>query len=214
MQDRGRVPIVPFESSVNGGEAGLRPAVPIGSANRSTQPRRATTLRLMTTRVSTDGVAVRDARLDDLTQVLGLYEQLAEERPAARPAEHALAVERFQQINAQPGRALLVAVVDERVVGTADLLIVPNLTHGGEPWGIVENVVVDRSARRRGTGRALMAEITGRCRSAGCYKVQLLSRKHRHEAHAFYRSVGFEPLAEGFRFYIDRSPLERREEPA
>ena len=84
-------------------------------------------------------------------------------------------------------------------VRTADLLIVSNLTHAGDPWAIVENVIVDRAARRGGIGRALMSELLRRCDAAGCYKVQLLSRKHRHEAHAFYRSLGFEPVAEGFR---------------
>jgi hypothetical protein len=41
--------------------------------------------------------------------------------------------------------------------------------------------------------------------SAGCYKVQLLSHKrHGHDgAHAFYRSMGFEAEAEGFRMYLD-----------
>jgi ribosomal protein S18 acetylase RimI-like enzyme len=37
---------------------------------------------------------------------------------------------------------------------------------------------------------------------AGCYKVQLLSRRDRADAHSFYEAVGFERLAEGYRRYL------------
>jgi hypothetical protein len=40
-------------------------------------------------------------------------------------------------------------------------------------------------------------------RAAGVNKLQLLSHKrHVGEAHHFYRRVGFEPEAEGFRRYL------------
>jgi GNAT superfamily N-acetyltransferase len=96
-----------------------------------------------------------------------------------------------------------VAELEGAVVGTADLLVVPNLTHRGDPWAIVENVVVATAARRRGVGRALLSHAVELARRAGCYKLQLLSMKHRTEAHAFYRSLGIEPVAEGFRIYFD-----------
>ncbi len=49
----------------------------------------------------------------------------------------------------QPGRTLLVADSDGEIVGTADLLIVPNLMRRGAPWAILETVfVTDRSAAR------------------------------------------------------------------
>jgi ribosomal protein S18 acetylase RimI-like enzyme len=108
----------------------------------------------------------------------------------------------FDAIAAQPGRELLVSEVDGRVVGTVDVLIVPNLTHGGTPWGAVENVVVDQESRGVGVGRSLMDEAVRRCVDAGCYKVQLLSNKRRTQAHEFYRSIGFEAVAEGFRRYL------------
>jgi|GEM_PF-178171 len=148
-----------------------------------------------------DRVVVRPATFADLDGLLRLYAQLADDRPSALPAEPSRARERFGEIARQPARSLLVAEGDGSLLGTADLLIVANLTHAGESWAVVENVIVDQDARRGGVGRALMTEIVRRCDEAGCYKIQLLSRKHRHEAHAFYASLGFEPVAEGFRRY-------------
>jgi GNAT superfamily N-acetyltransferase len=147
-------------------------------------------------------VCVRPARNADLDQLVSLYEQLADRRPDARPATEPLVSRRFADIARQPGRVLLVAERDQRVLGAADLVVLANLTHGGAPWAMVENVIVDQAERRQGVGQALMNDIVRRCDEAGCYKVQLLSRKHRKEAHSFYASVGFEAVAVGFRRYL------------
>ncbi len=48
-----------------------------------------------------------------------------------------------------------------------------------------------------------MGHLIDLARAAGCCKVQLLSGKHRAEAHEFYRSLGLEPVAEGFKIYFD-----------
>jgi GNAT superfamily N-acetyltransferase len=102
-----------------------------------------------------------------------------------------------------PGRTVLVADDGTRLIGTADVLIVPNLTHGGRPWAIVENVVVDWHAQGTGVGTALLTEALRLARDAGCYMLQLLSLNHRTEAHAFYQRLGLEPVAAGFRLYAD-----------
>ena len=47
----------------------------------------------------------------------------------------------------------------------------------------------------------LLGVVLRRCDVEGCYKIQLLSRSHRHDAHAFYAGLGFERVAEGFRRY-------------
>ena len=147
-------------------------------------------------------VEVREAISGDLDAILGLYVQLAEDRPEALPALRPEAERLLATIAAQPGRTLLAVVVEDMVVGTADLAVVSNLTHHGMAWAIVENVVVDQDRRRSGLGRALMEEIVRRCRQADCYKIQLLSRNHRQSAHVFYQSLGFQRSAEGFRLYL------------
>jgi GNAT superfamily N-acetyltransferase len=147
-------------------------------------------------------VTVRTATTADLADLLHLYQLLAGTRVNALPAEPDEAMSLLKEIRTLPSRQLLVAEVDGKVVGTVDLLIVANLTHHGAPWAIVENVVVDEIVRRRGVGSALIDEVVRRCSDADCYKVQLLSNKQRTQAHGFYRSVGFEAVAEGFRRFL------------
>jgi GNAT superfamily N-acetyltransferase len=147
--------------------------------------------------------SVRRAEQRDLDALLSLYDELADGDAARLPGERTHAAAILATALADPQRSLLVAELDGAVVGVADLLVVPNLTHRGDPWAIVENVVVARAMRRSGVGRALMVRALEIARAAGCYKLQLLSAKHRVEAHALYRSIGLEAHAEGFKLYLD-----------
>ena len=142
---------------------------------------------------------VRLATEQDLPRILELYNELAGGQHYPSPAETRPVL---AQITAMPGHELLVAEEDGVVVGTMVLLVVPNLSHGARPWAIVENMVVDERYHRQGIGRLLMEEAITRARQAGCYKIQLLSNKKRRQAHKFYRSLGFETSAHGFRLYL------------
>jgi GNAT superfamily N-acetyltransferase len=142
---------------------------------------------------------VRLATEQDLPRILELYEELVGERHPLSPDETQPVL---AQIAAMPGHELLVAEENGAVVGTLVVLVVPNLSHGARPWAIVENMVVDGRYHRQGIGRLLMEEAIARARQAGCYKIQLLSNKKRRQAHKFYRSLGFEASAHGFRLYL------------
>jgi len=142
---------------------------------------------------------VRRAGERDLDDILRLLNQLHPDFPGAPE----VARERMAEIARQAGRTLLVAAVGGNVVATADLLVVPNLSHGGRPRAIVDNVVVDEAARGGGIGAALFAEIFRWTEDSGCYKVELVSLEHRRRAHAFYRRLGFEAMAIGFRRYAE-----------
>jgi ribosomal protein S18 acetylase RimI-like enzyme len=150
------------------------------------------------------GIVVRIAGIDDAEPLYDLYVELANGRSDALPAGPDQIREILVLIASDPDRRILLAEVDgAEIAGTVDLMIVPNLTHGGSPWAVVENVVVAKAHRRRGVGRILLQEAIGHAKDEGCYKVQLISAKHRTEAHAFYRSLGFEAVGEGFKLYME-----------
>jgi ribosomal protein S18 acetylase RimI-like enzyme len=60
-------------------------------------------------------------------------------------------------------------------------------------------LVVSRQARRRGVGKLLMERVEQIGSAAGCEFVELTSAMDRAEAHAFYRSIGYEPNSLRFR---------------
>ena len=144
-------------------------------------------------------VIIRKATENDIPRILELYSELAEEKINLSPAK---AQRIFNEISSMPNHEFFVGEQDNLVVGTVYLQIVPNLTHDGKPWAIIENVVVDSRFRGKGIGHSLMEAALACCRAAGCCRVQLLSNKKRVEAHKFYRSLQFEESALGFRLYL------------
>ena len=79
------------------------------------------------------------------------------------------------------------------MVATTYLNLIPNLTRGGAPYGVIENVVVDADRRGSGLGKQIMAATLQAAWAAGCYKVMLQTGSRRESTHAFYRSCGFSP---------------------
>src|SRR4030042_3094611 len=144
---------------------------------------------------------IRTATENDLPRILDLYQQLAiPPVENSSPDNPVLDAHRqaFADITALPGCEVIVAEEDGKVIGTSMLMIAPNLSHGGKPWIIVENVVVDNKYRRTGAGKLLMEYIKTKALETGCCKIQLMSDKRRtEEAHKFYRAIGYNATAEG-----------------
>ena len=153
-------------------------------------------------------ITIRRAARRDIPTLLRLYGGFAAAYGGEFDLSPGEADAIFDRIDADSNQALLVAEMDLRVIGTLVLVVVPNMAHGGQPWAIVENVIVTASERRSGVGAALMSHLLSIAREGGCYKVQLLSAPRR-QAHTFYESLGFEQLSNGFKLY-----LEEAEKPA
>lgn len=113
-----------------------------------------------------------------------LVPQVSTAAPPGRPE--------LQEIAASPSTVLLVARTADgsgEVVGSLSLVVVRI------PTGVralIEDVVVDESARRQRVGSALMAAAIDRARMAGARTVDLTSRPSREAANAMYRKLGFE----------------------
>jgi GNAT superfamily N-acetyltransferase len=133
---------------------------------------------------------IHKANESDLPDVLRLYAQPGMDAGHVLRLDDAISV--FRRMSAYPQYAIYIARAGEEVVGTFTLLIMDNLAHMGTPSAIVESVVVDEGWRGRGVGKRMMVFAMDVARRLGCYKLALSSNRHREQAHAFYRSLGFE----------------------
>ena len=111
--------------------------------------------------------------------------------PQLDPAVAAPSRAQLERVVASPATALLVAREtgrDGAILGSLTLVWYP-IPSGLRAW--VEDVVVDRSARGRGIGEALMREALVRAVAFGASKVDLTSRPLRESADRLYRRLGF-----------------------
>ena len=131
---------------------------------------------------------LRPATRADLDPLLALSAQL---NPADRVAPRDRLATILDPILASEQLTLCVATLDDRVVATCCLNVIPNLTRGGAPCAVVENVVVETALRGGGLGRQGLRFALDEAWWRGCYKVLLQTGSRDPRVHRFYAACGF-----------------------
>ncbi|MGV0104398.1 GNAT family N-acetyltransferase [Nostoc sp. DSM 114160] len=134
-------------------------------------------------------ITVRLITRDELPQLLALYKHL-------NPVDAPLPTDDVLQsiwdgILHDPRLYYIVADVDNQLVATCNLTIVPNLTRGARPYGIIENVVTHLDFRQQGLGTQVLHYALTLAWQQQCYKVMLLSGSKREKTLHFYENAGF-----------------------
>lgn len=149
---------------------------------------------------------LRDATPDDLDALIAM---LADDEVSASRGDVADASDRpayaagLDAVLADPSNALLVATVDDAVVGTMQLTRIPGMARRGSTRLTVEAVRVRADMRSAGIGGAMMRWVVGVAAPAlGVSLVQLTSDKARVDAHRFYERLGFARSHEGFKYRV------------
>jgi ribosomal protein S18 acetylase RimI-like enzyme len=149
-------------------------------------------------------ISFRKAIKEDLPEVLRLYAQPEMDDGNVLSLPDAERV--FDKIGHYPDYNIYVAVYNEQIIGSFELLIMDNLGHLGTPSAVIEDVVVDPKWQGQGIGKMMMQEALTICDRKGCYKAVLSSNLKRNRAHAFYESLGFK--RHGYSYYVNgRQPL-------
>ena len=131
---------------------------------------------------------VRKARREDLPALLRLYAQLHPGAPVQKPGDYAAL---WKTVRAFPGCSVLVAEDGGEPVSSCTVTVIPNLTHGGRPYALVENVVTDAAYRGRGLASACLREAEALARAAGCYKIMLMTGSREERTLRFYERAGY-----------------------
>lgn len=134
-------------------------------------------------------VFVREAKKNDLHAVLELYKQLHPEDLPSPPDSELKRI--WSRMSSNPVMHCYVAEQQGMIVATGTLAVLPNLTRGGRPYGLIENVVTDMGFLRKGIGKQLLQYILREAERRGCYKVMVLTDVHRHGLAEFYKAIGF-----------------------
>ena len=140
-------------------------------------------------------MTIRELKHSELPAVLELYKHLhAEDDPVPREVE-----EIWETIQQNQNLKYFGVFVDDALISSCTLSIIPNLTRGCRPYGLIENVVTHADFRRQGYGRSVLKHALKDAWSSGCYKVMLLTGRENEGTYRFYESAGFDRHAkQGF----------------
>jgi GNAT superfamily N-acetyltransferase len=141
-------------------------------------------------------VACRPATSSDLPALVGLLEEIMTHHgvnlPRREDLERTLAEMLAEaEISTRPRYLFLVAEDRGRVIGTCSLIFSLSTWSTGEVCEL-QDVVVSKDERHAGVGHALLQAATKVARSRGCLRVFLQAEAANLDAHAFYRSQGFD----------------------
>lgn len=145
---------------------------------------------------------IRASGRNDIQALLHLYDQLNPNDPELTITE---AERIWQQLRKLSGSDVFIGIVDEVLVATCTLVVIPNLTRGGLPYGLIENVITHVDYRKKGYGKAIIKEAISTAWRHSCYKIMLLSGSKDPATLKFYEGVGFEQNKTGFQ--IRRLPV-------
>lgn len=132
-------------------------------------------------------MTVRPLTAQDFDDAYALYKDLVGDIPVPNGQDGKA---QFEAILAHPGSWVLGAERDGRIISMVTLHILPNMTFGGRPYALIENVVTARAAQGQGYGRLTMQSAIDKAWSEGVYKIMLLTGRTLG-ARGFYERLGF-----------------------
>ncbi|CAM5416173.1 GNAT family N-acetyltransferase [Streptomyces fimicarius] len=145
---------------------------------------------------------IRPVAPDDLAAVVAMLadDPLGAQRES--PDDLAPYREALQRLADDPNQHVVVAVREDRVVGTLQLTIVPGLSRRGATRSIIEGVRIHGDERGSGLGTQLIQWAVDESRRQNCQLVQLTSDVTREDAHRFYERLGFTASHVGFKLAL------------
>ncbi|MDO0926883.1 GNAT family N-acetyltransferase [Streptomyces sp. TG1A-8] len=147
-------------------------------------------------------LGIRRATADDLPAIVAMLadDPLGAQRES--PDDLAPYLAALDRLEADPHQHLVVAVREDRVIGTLQLTVIPGLSHRGATRAVIEAVRIHADERGGGLGGRLIEWAIDTSRELGCRLVQLTSDKSRVDAHRFYERLGFTASHEGFKLRL------------
>lgn len=103
----------------------------------------------------------------------------------------------FEKIHSNPDHVILVAVLNNKIVGSTTLLIEPKFIHNGGKVCHIEDVVVNKENQGEKIGKKLILASLEYAKNANCYKTILNCED---DVKSFYEKIGFKTHSKEMRF--------------
>lgn len=115
---------------------------------------------------------IRLAEKSDLEQLLPLYSQLHDSMPIFDKSSEKI----WDDILRDKNHYVIAGLIDNKIVSSCVILIVPNLTYYGRPYALIENVITDESYRGNGYAAQCLDYAREIAKENRCYKPAQVKR--------------------------------------
>ncbi|KTD04399.1 putative acetyltransferase [Legionella geestiana] len=155
-------------------------------------------------------IRIRKAKYSDLPDIILLLadDEIGSKREKYDEPLPQAYYDAFDLIDKDSNNWLMIAELDDKIIGTLQLTFITYLTYQGGTRAQIEGVRTDRSFRGRGIGKALVEWAINKSKEKGCHLVQLTTDKRRPKALAFYTKSGFVASHEGLKLKIGENEVE------
>lgn len=103
----------------------------------------------------------------------------------------------FKKINGNSNHVILVAISNNKAIGSITMLIEPKFIHDGGLVGHIEDVVVSKDYQGKDVGEKLVSTMLKFSKEKGCYKTILDCS---NDLISFYEKMGFKKYSNSMRY--------------
>ena len=131
---------------------------------------------------------IREICHSDFNGLMSLYTQLhSNPFPEKTPETEKL----WNKILNDENHHIIVAEENGKIVSSCVCVIIPNLTHGQQPYAFIENVITDSQYRKKGLATACLDYAKEIAIKENCYKMMLLTGSKEEITLKFYEKAGY-----------------------
>ncbi len=139
-------------------------------------------------------MVIEKLRLEDVEDLIDLYKELV---PFENKFEKTISL--YKEMEKDDNYFLVVAKENDKIVGSMLAVCCNSLASLGNPFLVIEDVVVKAEYRKLGIGKKLMNEVDKYASLKNCTYAIVVSSNYRKNAHKFYENIGFRDEVVGFR---------------
>jgi len=131
---------------------------------------------------------IRKIDKDDLSSLIILYKQFWGDISNLQKMQTL-----YNELIKNPDYIILCAEIEQKVVGTVMGVVCYELYGECKPFMVMENLVIDKSYRKKGIAKLLLTELEMIAKNKKCSQIQFITEKNRNDAVSFYTAMGFDP---------------------
>lgn len=135
---------------------------------------------------------IREVQKQDFVQLLSLYTRLTDHGiPNEIPEINADLEKLWDGIISDKNYHIVAGFIDDELVASCTIIVVPNLTHKQRPYATIENVVTHEDHRNRGYATAVLNFAKEIAAKENCYKIMLMTGTKKEATLHFYEKAGY-----------------------